>query len=111
MGCGDNVFPAFDMVPYPFPMLEVGDRLRVVPRPVAAVDKAVLDMRINWKDVLKFLSGGFFVTAGASWYFWWYQISVPTPFGLTMTPEFLGIRGFLHFALFLISFYFGFIKR
>jgi len=70
-----------------------------------------LDMRINWKDVLKFLSGGFFVTAGASWYFWWYQISVPTPFGLTMTPEFLGIRGFLHFALFFISFYFGFIKK
>jgi hypothetical protein len=68
-------------------------------------------MRINWKDVLKFLSGAFFVTAGASWYFWWYHISVPAPFGFTMTPEFLGIRGFLHFALFLISFYFGFIKR
>jgi hypothetical protein len=30
--------------------------------------------------------------------------------GLTMTPEFLGIRGFIHFALFLISFYFGFIN-
>jgi len=69
-------------------------------------------MRINWKDVFKFLSGAFFVTAGASWYFSWYHISVPVPFfGLTMTPEFLGIRGFIHFALFLISFYFGFIKK
>jgi len=28
-----------------------------------------------------------------------------------MTPEFLRIRGFIHFALFLISFYFGFIKK
>jgi len=69
-------------------------------------------MRINWKDVFKFLSGAFFVTAGASWYLSWYHISVPIPFfGLTMTPEFLRIRGFIHFVLFLISFYFGFIKK
>ena len=68
-------------------------------------------MRINWKDVFKFLSGAFFVTAGASWYFSWYQIGVPF-FGLfTMNPEFLAIRGFIHFALFLISFYLGFIKK
>jgi hypothetical protein len=38
-------------------------------------------------------------------------VSVPLPFGLTMIPEFLGIRGFIHFALFLISFYFGFIRK
>ena len=67
-------------------------------------------MKINWKDIFKFLSGAFFVTAGASWYFSWNQISVPF-FGLTMTPEFLGIRGFIHFALFLISFYFGFVRK
>jgi hypothetical protein len=60
----------------------------------------------------KVSSGAFFVTAGASWYFSWYHISVPVPFfGRTITPEFLGIRGFIHFALFLISFYFGFIKK
>jgi hypothetical protein len=69
-------------------------------------------MRINWKDVFKFLSGAFFVTAGASWYLSSYHISVPVPFlGLTMTPEFLEIRGFIRFALFLITFYFGFIKK
>jgi hypothetical protein len=67
-------------------------------------------MSTNWKEVCKFLSGAFFVTAGASWYFWWHQISVPF-FDLTMTPEFLGIRGFIHFALFLISFYIGFIRK
>jgi hypothetical protein len=32
-------------------------------------------------------------------------------FGLTMSPEFLGLRGFIYFALFLISFYFGFIRK
>jgi len=70
-------------------------------------------MRINWRDVFKFLSGAFFVTAGASWYLSWYHVSVPFPFfGLTaMTPEFLGMRGFIHAALFLISFYLGFIKK
>ncbi len=69
-----------------------------------------LIMKINWKDVLKFLSGAFFVTAGANWYLSWYHISVPF-FGLTMTSELLALRGFIHFALFLISFYFGFIKK
>ena len=67
-------------------------------------------MKINWKDVLKFLSGAFFVTAGASWYLWWVHISVPV-LGFTMTPEFLGWRGFIHFGLFLASFYFGFIRK
>ena len=66
-------------------------------------------MKAHWRDVLKFLSGAFFVTAGASWYFSWYQIEVPF-FGFTMSPGFLCLRGFIHFALFLISFYFGFIK-
>jgi hypothetical protein len=68
-------------------------------------------MKINWRDVLKFLSGAFFVTAGASWYLAWYHIAMPVwGFG-TMSPEFLGERGFIHFALFLVCFYFGFIRK
>jgi hypothetical protein len=72
-----------------------------------------LVMRTSWKEISKFLAGAFFVTAGASWYFWWQNISIPFPFFsfTSMTPEFLGLRGFLHFALFLICFYFGFIKK
>lgn len=70
-------------------------------------------MKINWKDVFKFLSGAFFVTAGASWYFSELHVAVPFPFfGFTeMSPEFLGVRGFIHFTLFLISFYLGFVKK
>jgi hypothetical protein len=70
-------------------------------------------MRINWKEIFKFLSGAFFVTAGASWYFSCLHVAVPFPFfGFTkMSPEFLGIRGFIHFTLFLITFYLGFIKK
>ncbi|MFN8278200.1 MAG: hypothetical protein U0T84_12015 [Chitinophagales bacterium] len=65
---------------------------------------------ISFKEILKFLSGAFFVTAGASWYFAWYQVDLPF-LGTTMTHEFLFIRGFVHFALFLLSFYFGYIKK
>ena len=70
-------------------------------------------MKINWKDIFKFLSGAFFVTAGASWYFSWLNVTVPFPFfGFeAMTPEFLFYRGFIHLVLFLISFYLGFIKK
>lgn len=58
----------------------------------------------------KFLSGAFFVTAGASWYFAYNKIDLPF-MGGTMSHEFLFVRGFLHFALFLLSFYFGFIRK
>jgi hypothetical protein len=37
-------------------------------------------MKVNWKDVCKFLSGAFFVTAGASWYFSQVHIAVPFHF-------------------------------
>ena len=69
-------------------------------------------MKIHWKEVSKFLSGAFFVTAGASWYL---SYGITLEFRsldlLTMSPEFLGIRGFIHFALFLITVYFGFIEN
>jgi hypothetical protein len=67
-------------------------------------------MIFNWKEICKFLSGAFFVTAGASWYLSWYRIGVPF-LGFTMTPEFLAFRGFIHFALFLVSFYLGFVRK
>jgi hypothetical protein len=84
-----------------------------LPEPWTQENQLERAMKINGKDIFKFLSGAFFVTAGASWYFWWVHFAVPFPFfGFeTMTPEFLGIRGFIHFTLFLISFYFGFVKK
>jgi len=65
---------------------------------------------INWKEIFKFLSGAFFVTAGASWYLSYYHITMPI-MGTTMSPDFLFVRGFIHFGLFLLTFYFGFIKK
>ncbi|MEI6851922.1 MAG: hypothetical protein WCL06_03730 [Bacteroidota bacterium] len=66
--------------------------------------------KIPWKEVFKFLSGAFFVTAGASWYIAYYHISMPF-MGGSMSPDFLVVRGFIHFGLFLLTFYFGFIKK
>jgi hypothetical protein len=70
-------------------------------------------MNINWKEVCKFLSGAFFVTAGASWYFSMLHVAVPFPFfGFRlMSAEFLGVRGYVHFILFMTSFYIGFIRK
>ena len=68
-------------------------------------------MRVNWKDVFKFLSGAFFVTAGASWYLSWYHISVPFLYSGLGLPGVFGNTRLHTLALFLISFYFGFIKK
>lgn len=51
-----------------------------------------------------------FVTEGASWYFAQIKMDIPI-MGTAMSHEFLFIRGFIHFALFLVTFYVGFIKR
>jgi hypothetical protein len=65
---------------------------------------------MNWKEIFKFLSGAFFVTAGASWYLSYHHIDVPF-MGTTMSSGFLFIRGFIHLVLFLLTFYFGFLKK
>ncbi len=67
-------------------------------------------MRITAKDVFKFLSGVFFATTTSSAYFAWYQVSVPF-LGLTVTPDLWVVRGFIHFVLFLIAVYCGFVRK
>jgi hypothetical protein len=67
-------------------------------------------MKLSFKEICKFLSGAFFVTAGASWYFSAIHLGVPF-FGTTMSPKFLGVRGFFHFGMFLLTFWYGFIRK
>lgn len=72
-------------------------------------------MAINWRDVFKFLSGAFFVSAGTNWYFYQLNVAVPLPFdvlGFTaISPAFLGLRALVHSALFFASLYLGFIRK
>jgi hypothetical protein len=67
-------------------------------------------MNINWKEVCKFLSGAFFVSAGVNAYFYVTHLAVPF-LGFTISPELLGLRSIIHFVLFLICFYIGFIRN
>ena len=69
-------------------------------------------MRINWKEVCKFLSGAFFVNAGILFYF--YLIDTPVPIlgtDFVISPEVNGLRSIAHFAFFLITFCLGFIRK
>jgi hypothetical protein len=72
-------------------------------------------MRINWREVFKFLSGAFFVSAGTNWYFYQLGVAVPLPFNLfgysTLSPAILGARALVHTALFLLCLYLGFIRK
>lgn len=67
-------------------------------------------MRIDWKEVSKFLSGAFFVSSGVNAYFYFTHLAVPF-LGFSISPELLGLRSIIHFVLFLICFYFGFIRK
>lgn len=72
-------------------------------------------MRINWRDVFKFLSGAFFVSTGTNWYFYQLNLAVPLPFDIfgftTLSPGILGVRALVHSALFFACLYLGFIRR
>ncbi len=67
-------------------------------------------MRINWKEVCKFLSGAFFVQGGVIAYLAWNQVTVPL-FGKTIPFLTSPKRAGIHFGLALLCFYYGFIKK
>jgi hypothetical protein len=69
-------------------------------------------MRINWKEVCKFLAGAFFVSAGVLFYLRLTNTPVPilgTDF--VVAPEVNGLRSIAHFVFFVICFYLGFIRK
>lgn len=58
-------------------------------------------MKINWKEVFKFLSGAFFVSTGVLFYLNIARVSVPllgTSF--IQTPKISGARSIVHFISF-----------
>jgi len=67
-------------------------------------------MKINWKEVFKFLSGAAFVGSITSLYLYLNNISVPF-LGYTITPELLRLRSLVGFVLFLVFFYYGYLKK
>jgi hypothetical protein len=77
---------------------------------------ATLYVAIKYREVRKFLAGAFFVSSGTCWYLWMTGVSFPIvlPYAGTVsveTPEISGQRAIVHFILFLLCFYFGFISK
>lgn len=64
------------------------------------------------REFRKFLGGAFFVSAGIQFYLCLANVSVPLlGTRIVVTPEISALRSISHFILFLICFYFGFIKK
>ena len=64
------------------------------------------------RDFRKFLAGAFFVSWGILFYLYLADVSVPllgTSF--VETPQISGGRSIVHFVLFLLCFYFGFVRK
>lgn len=80
----------------------------------SAVVMAAGSLYLAWRsrDVRKFLAGAFFVSSGTLFYLYLADVSVPLlGTGFIETPQISGGRAIVHFALFLLCFYFGFVKR
>jgi hypothetical protein len=80
----------------------------------AAVIMAVGSLYFAWRnrDFRKFLAGAFFVSSGVLFYLYLAGVSVPllgTSF--VETPEISAGRSAIHFILFLLCFYFGFVWK
>ena len=64
------------------------------------------------QEFRKFLAGAFFVSGGTLFYLYLVKVSVPLlGTNLVFTPKINGVRSIVHFVLFGLCFYFGFIKK
>lgn len=81
---------------------------------VVGIMAAVAALCFAWRsrDVRKFLAGAFFVSSGMLFYLYLADVAVPIlGTDIVATPASSGIRSVVHFALFLLCLYFGFIRR
>jgi hypothetical protein len=64
------------------------------------------------REFRKFLAGAFFVSAGILFYLYLANVSVPLlGTHIVVTPEISGWRSIVHFILFGLCLYFGFIQK
>jgi hypothetical protein len=80
----------------------------------AAATLAVGSLYLAWRnrDVRKFLAGAFFVSSGILFYLYLADVSVPlVGTSFVETPRISGGCSIVHFILFLLCFYFGFVRK
>ena len=64
------------------------------------------------QDFRKFLAGAFFVSSGILFYLYLADVSVPLlGTGFVETPGISSGRSIVHFILFLVCLYFGFVRK
>lgn len=81
---------------------------------IAGVIDAVGSLYLAWRfrEFRKFLAGAFFVSSGTLFYLYLANVSVPLlGTGFVETPEISRDRSIVHFILFLLCAYFGFLRR
>jgi hypothetical protein len=67
---------------------------------------------VRFREYRKFLAGAFFVSSGMQFYFYLAKIPIPLMWTNSIqSPELSGVRGTIHFVLFLICLYFGWFSR
>jgi len=80
----------------------------------AAAIMAAGSLYFAWRsrDFRKFLAGAFFVSSGILFYLYFADVSVPLlGTGFVETPNISGGRSIVHFILFLVCLYFGFVRK
>ena len=65
---------------------------------------------VKWREVFKFLSGAAFAGSIANFYLWLTNVSVPF-LGYTITPDLLGVRAVVSFALSVLLFWLGWVRK
>jgi hypothetical protein len=79
---------------------------------IVVIGLPTLYLAVRYREYRKFLAGAFFVSSGMQFYF--YLAKIPIPLmgtNAVQSPELSGVRGTIHFLLFLLCLYFGFFNR
>jgi uncharacterized protein (DUF486 family) len=91
---------------------QVGAMMPVLIAAIIVFGLPTLYFAVRYREFRKFLAGAFFVSAGMQFYF--YLADLPVPLvgtNIVQPPELSAIRSIIHFILFLLTFYFGFMHK
>ena len=80
---------------------------------IGVIDAVVsLYFALRYREFRKFLAGAFFVSSGVLFYLYLADVSVPLlGTNFVETPMLSGTRSIVHFMLFLLCFYFGWVSE
>jgi len=75
---------------------------------IVVVGLPTIYVAVRLREYRKFLAGAFFVSSGMQFYFCLAKISIPLLWtNASQSPELSGLRGTIHFLLFLVCVYYG----